>query len=504
MQDFKAYLAEIESLRLRSEQCQAIDFKNMPPDFKQSQTPPAGSPVFSTLKLDHYNPYSSDYRHQLKKLRGPALADVLGLRSEAAPNQLKLMRQVEERIKLAIQRLSKVNYRDIINDEIMGFDLYPDIASVFECLIVEDSSIKGDAGPVFILQLYHILFAKLRSVYGLREQLSDILDIREVEPGINYNLLTVHEFLANELYKAVIGHDKQSLVYLKTYRRVEEITKDEANWYNRSRNEVVFVVGEEWFKYRELKTLEEKWELFRAYTSQQICEDLQLGLARTVGGIKPESMQRRLAEIVNFIESTHNTGIGKALGISHSVRPDFKDEKEEYIRLTNGYYNTHGIDNDSFLSIAVYGEYVLFKEWLEEQLGNLGLKAIDDSINTSDKGAKEQPQLCFSDYLTGEGVKIYANLQEEYRGTRPARQVYMVKALEDFQAIKKNCELELTDFYKALINSFGGIWTREAYRKQFDKMNGGTSPRDEAKISKEKRIIKSFYQSLKVANQLHN
>lgn len=115
-------------------------------------------------------------------------------------------------------------------------------------------------------------------------------------------------------------------------------------------------------------------------------------------------------------------------------------------------------------------------------------------------GSKNISEVSFLDYLTDKGATIYPMLQEKYRGTRPIRQVYLIKALEDFEAIKKNCELEMTAFHEALINSFGGTWSREAYRKQFDKMSNGTSSKEEAKISTERRIVKKLFEGLKVAD----
>ncbi|PRY09039.1 hypothetical protein CLV24_11990 [Pontibacter ummariensis] len=127
--------------------------------------------------------------------------------------------------------------------------------------------------------------------------------------------------------------------------------------------------------------------------------------------------------------------------------------------------------------------------------GSITISSSGTSSICGTSGINEQPPICLSDYLIGEGADIYQRLQEEYWGTKPTRQVYMIMALKGFEVIKKNCESELSDFHKALLNSFGGSWSREAYRKHFERMSKGTSSKEEAKISAEGRIIRNFMKS---------
>ncbi|NEM98205.1 hypothetical protein [Pontibacter burrus] len=153
----------------------------------------------------------------------------------------------------------------------------------------------------------------------------------------------LREYDSNYWYKSLFGIDIQSQVYIKSIRSI--------------------VDGE--YKFPEQNTFAERWEYFVRYSAQQYLEMLQIRHFSSRAELRLSKFEKLLAKINTFIEEAEEYDINNAF------KPfDGSSKYSVYLWLTKEEFRGDRV-LQSYLSSEVYAEYVLLKQWLEEQLKEL-------------------------------------------------------------------------------------------------------------------------------------
>jgi hypothetical protein len=151
-------------------------------------------------------------------------------------------------------------------------------------------------------------------------------------------------------------HERNSSIYearVRIYKRADEADAERMK----------VPVGTMYSQWPVDRTDKEAYEDLKFYTGQIACETLIRDFYHKYGKPTAKIMLAELSSLEDFIKSIDPRDLPVAF------QGQTNDHKHEYLRITNGYYDTHRCNATEWGGAAiVYGKYILFKEWLAKRL----------------------------------------------------------------------------------------------------------------------------------------
>lgn len=177
-----------------------------------------------------------------------------------------------------------------------------------------------------------------------------------------------------ELYSKYVG---ERYAWVKYYEaNVTDIPFTEREIYNYRKDGVDMPDGHTHPGLPKPKNFEEAWEQFVKHKAQMVFEMKAEDFLKKYRGVTVGVLECELDEINEFIaraKATIKTSTAFADRNSfYGPKPNYNSYEEEYIRLSNGYYDSRYDElKERHCAGYVYGGYFIFRCWLEEQLQTL-------------------------------------------------------------------------------------------------------------------------------------
>ena len=232
--------------------------------------------------------------------------------------------------------------------------------------------------PLFNMKAARVVCADSPDFNGLTttsDFFSDLSDALMYKNGAILHLLyDLSVFVGDKVEIFVLQHMKEKEIHEKWFAKSESYRKSVTDSENLP----------------EPKSPSEEWEQFVKYFAQTKFELLRLEFYQLHGdAITERVLREELEEIENFIQDAER--IKTKVAYSREGKTRFphmmheEDWKEEYVRLSRGYYTSDRSGNSTSLDgiplrrridfainglpRQVYGKYFLYKDWLEKEIG---------------------------------------------------------------------------------------------------------------------------------------
>ena len=195
-------------------------------------------------------------------------------------------------------------------------------------------------------------------------------------------------------YEEIFGQKRPSQLYNESQRIEWIVSETDAERINARWASANIMAGEKGTQLPPPETNEKAWERLVKGKAQRVFENLQIKLYEKYS--EPESkevLQAHLDKINQFVSEAENSNLIDAI-----EKPDFQSKEQEYLRIKHKYYNKNFCGSKDGWSIpgrtpiepiiaGVYGEYFLFKNWLEQLLK----EQIDNNEQATFKQQEQNP-----------------------------------------------------------------------------------------------------------------
>lgn len=193
---------------------------------------------------------------------------------------------------------------------------------------------------------------------------------------MNNNKISEEKIITS--YSELMGEERLSEIYELSLRATKILSIEDVDRINEKWGDKTVKIGDEISQLLPPKTIKKAWERLVKLDAQRYFENIKFTNKKLFKNISQLYYKQELIELNNFIKSTEFENIEKAF-----AQPNFNDPKQEYLRLINGYYQNHKINDMSILAPKIYGKFVLYKEWLESKIdANLFIK--NDLLSLTD------------------------------------------------------------------------------------------------------------------------
>jgi hypothetical protein len=254
--------------------------------------------------------------------------------------------------------------KDMYSD---GTIVYPDNDALFEALfslLIKGRKVGGKADPLFrqrnFLNFHYLEYT------GDKQDWLRYTKRRYLSRKENLKPTPLLAEIDQEIMEWFSEKEKISSQYEDTIRIYT--TADE-----REAERMEIPEGTKYTYIPEAKSFSEALERLKNLGAQQYCEYLQREFFRKYAQLDLELISDELTPIRSFIEKAEKLSRKEAFGKAD------QDSSNEYLRLKHGYYLNHMCDwIFGGLPSRIYGEYFLFREWLEAQMQAYAPKSFAD------------------------------------------------------------------------------------------------------------------------------